>query len=433
MKSNDIIKLALDIGNLKIKFLLGKLNYEENKLEVIEYKEIPSRGIKKSIIENPELLSDTIRDGVMEIRAKSGLDINDVVLAVTGQSIVSKTEHVMVNFLEKEISQNELDMIFNQAEKNLIHNDEIILEREIYNIRINNSGIVKNPIGIIGKELQGDVHLIAMDEKDLQLIIEVVNRAGLEVESINLSAKAASVAVLEEEDKHMGVALIDIGEGTTDIIIYKNDKMIYSKSVPLGGMHYITDLSYLFQISRAEAGDILEKIRKKEFINGYILVGETKKVSVEDIKNIIDARTGDLINFISKTIEDSGFNGYLGKGIIITGGAIAIDEIYDKVSKNMGYAVRRAYPIPLKGLEKTSLSMAVVIGLFLEIMEKEYIYLKQSDSIISDKLAKELELNTELIKEETNEENKVKNSKEKNVKKNSRTIEAIKKWISNFV
>ena len=431
MKSNDIIKLALDIGNLKIKFLLGKLNYEENKLEVLEYKEIPSRGIKKSIIENPELLSDTIRDGVMEIRAKSGLDINDVVLAVTGQSIISKTEHVIVNFLEKEITQNELDMIFNQAEKKLIQNNEIILEREIYNIRINNSGIVKNPIGIIGKELQGDVHLIAMDEKDLQLLIEVVNRAGLEVESINLSAKAASIAVLEEEDKHMGVALIDIGEGTTDIIIYKNDKMIYSKSVPLGGMHYITDLSYLFQISRVEAADILEKIRKKEFINGYILVGDTKKVSVEDIKNIIDARTGDLINFISKTIEDSGFNGYLGKGIIITGGAIAIDEIYDKVSKNMGYAVRRVYPVPLKGLENTSLSMAVVIGLFLDIMEKEYIYLKQSDTVINGKLSKELELNTELIKEEIN--TKVESSKTKKEKKNSRTIEAIKKWISNFV
>ncbi|MGL4307902.1 MAG: cell division protein FtsA [Cetobacterium sp.] len=438
MKKNSMIKLALDIGNSKIRFLLGELSENGSKLEVLEYKEIPSRGIKKSIIENPELLSDTIRDGLMEIRAKTGIDIDRVILGVGGHSVTSRTEHVEIVFDEKEISKEDLDGIFSQAERDLVQRGEVVIEKEIYNIRVNNSGIVKNPIGIVGKELQGDVHFIIMDERDLMGLVEVINRAGLEVEHISLNAVAAAKAVLEQEDKHMGVALIDIGEGCTDIIIFKNDKMIYSKSLPLGGMHYVSDLSYLFQISRAEAGDILDKIRRKDFTNGYILVGETKKVTVEDIKNIIDARTGDLINFISKTIEDSGFNGYLGKGIIITGGAILMDEIYDKVSKTMGYAVKRVYPVPIKGLEEVNLGMAVVVGLFLERMEKEYENLKESESSEEELISsEELTLNENLVdlelEEKEDKKKKKKKEKPKKEKKSNGAIEAIKKWISNFV
>ncbi|MGX6591232.1 cell division protein FtsA [Cetobacterium ceti] len=433
---NRIIKLAMDIGNSKIRFLLGELSGEGSKLEVLEYKEIPSRGIKKSVIDNPELLSEIIRDGVMELRAKTGIDIDRVSLGVTGQSISSRTEHIQITFEEKEIEERDLEEIFRLAQNSLVQRGEVVIDKEIYNIRVNNSGIVKNPVGIFGKELQGDVHLVVMEEKDLSAFVEVVNRAGLEVENVGLNAAAAAKAILEPEDRHMGVALIDIGEGSTDIIIFKNDKMIYSKSLPLGGMHYVNDLSYLFQISKGEAGDILDKLRKKEISqDGYVLVGDTKKVSAEDIKNIIDARTGDLINFISKTIEDSGFNGYLGKGLILTGGAIVIENLYDRVSKTMGYAVKKVYPISLKGLENTEPGMSVVIGLFLDKMEREYENLKtfsEEEEIIEETEVEELTFNDPLADLEI-EEPKKKNKKPKKEKTGTGAFEAIKKWISNFV
>ena len=168
---NRIIKLAMDIGNSKIRFLLGELSGEGSKLEVLEYKEIPSRGIKKSVIDNPELLSEIIRDGVMELRAKTGIDIDRVSLGVTGQSISSRTEHIQITFEEKEIEERDLEEIFRLAQNSLVQRGEVVIDKEIYNIRVNNSGIVKNPVGIFGKELQGDVHLVVMEEKDLSAFV----------------------------------------------------------------------------------------------------------------------------------------------------------------------------------------------------------------------------------------------------------------------
>lgn len=424
MKSN-ITKLALDIGNSKIRFILGELNSEGDKLRVMEYIERPSRGIKKSIIENPEIVSEIIKDAVIELRAKTGLPVDRVSIGVSSPNIRSRTKHVNLYFDEKEVEESDLQQLFFQAEEGLQRGERVIA-KELYNIRVNNSGIIKNPVGVTGKELQGDVHFVIMDEEDLLSYIEVINRAGLEVEDIVLNAAASAKATLDEEDRQMGVALIDIGEGTTDIIIFKNDKMIYSKSIPLGGMHYVNDLSYLFQITRGEAGDILEKLRRKDFRNGYILIGDTKKVSVEDIKNIIDARTGDLMNFITQTIEESGFNGYLGKGIILTGGAIIIDDLFEKVNKKMGYAVKRITPIPLRGLEDVDPGMSSVVGIFIQVMENEYERLKHlPEGMENDEFA----LNGSFTDSDF-EDGTEKTSKEKS---NIGAIEAFKKWISNFI
>ncbi|MEF9933159.1 MAG: cell division protein FtsA [Cetobacterium sp.] len=428
---NNITKLILDIGNSKVKFLLGELNSEGDKLRVIEYVERPSRGIKKSVIENPEVLSEIIRDAVIDLKAKTGLEIEKASIGTSGNNIRSRTKNIKIFFNEKDIEQSDLEKLFLKAEEELFLRGERVIEREIYNIRVNNSGIIKNPVGITGSELQADVHLITLDEAEVEMVSEVVNRAGLVVENILLNASASAKATLDEEDRQMGVALIDIGEGSTDIIIFKNDKMIYSKSLPLGGMHYVNDISYLFQINRGEAGAVLEKLRKKEIHNDYILIGDTKKVSIEDIKNIIDARTGDLISFITQTIEESGFNGYLGKGLVLTGGAVVIDDLFNKVHNKTGYAVRRVNPLQLRGLEDVEPGMSTPIGMFLKVMEEEYNRLKEEEKINQRKMnEKEIIGLPNSFGDEFEENSSESVSK---FKMNFGALEAIKKWISNFI
>ncbi|MEG0729896.1 MAG: cell division protein FtsA, partial [Cetobacterium sp.] len=215
---NNITKLILDIGNSKVKFLLGELNSEGDKLRVIEYVERPSRGIKKSVIENPEVLSEIIRDAVIDLKAKTGLEIEKASIGTSGNNIRSRTKNIKIFFNEKDIEQSDLEKLFLKAEEELFLRGERVIEREIYNIRVNNSGIIKNPVGITGSELQADVHLITLDEAEVEMVSEVVNRAGLVVENILLNASASAKATLDEEDRQMGVALIDIGEGSTDII-----------------------------------------------------------------------------------------------------------------------------------------------------------------------------------------------------------------------
>lgn len=431
-KRDSIVKTALDIGNMKIKAVIGELSSDGSQLKVLGYAEVPSRGMKKSVIENPEELSQCVSYVLGQLRDQTGENIEKVSIGISGEAIKSRTTNMKYQFEEKEISEKEVETLFRMSAHELLSGKERILKKEIYNIRVNNSGIIKNLIGIVGKEIQGDVHLIYIDEAEVEKLVEVVNRAGVEVEHMLLNAYASAKAVLDDEDRRMGVALIDIGEGSTDIILFKNDKLIYTKSLPLGGMHYVNDISYLFQISKQEAFEILSKLRDKEIHDAHIYCGTSKKVAVDDIKNIIDARTGDIINFIAQTIEESGFNGYLGKGLVLTGGAVVIDGLLDKINKKTGYVVRKVFPTAFRGLEDVDSSQATVIGIFTEVMEDEYnkvqAKLNSPEPEVQEKKEEDIEEsleNLEKILEEAQE-------KEKPEKKNG-VMKGIKSWFSNFI
>lgn len=366
-----IIKTIVDIGNSRVKVLIGELFDSGARVRVLGYGECESEGIKKSKIENPETLRKCIEIAINKAKGKIDNNIEDVILGMSTPNIKSRTKTERISFPETEISENEMNNLFETAEKELLKSNEKVLKREVYNIRINNSGIVKNPLGIIGKELQGDVHLICLDETELNSYEEVMNRAGYRVEKTYLNSCGSAESVLDEEEKAKGVALIDIGEGITDILIFKNGKLIYSKSIPLGGMHYINDLAYILEIPREEAFEILKKFKDRENTGKDILTESNKKFTVQYIKNIIDARTGDITKFILDTIEESGFNGYLGKGIVLTGGAIVMDELVGKIILETGYKVIKKLPPNLKGMKETDPSMASVIGLFIEAMKDE--------------------------------------------------------------
>ena len=411
---DSIIKTAVDMGNMKIKAVTGELSADGENLKILGYVEVPSRGMKKSVVENPEELSHCLAYALGQLREQTGISIEKRSIGISGEAIKSRTTNVRYSFDEKEIGEKEVDTLIRMAEHELLTGKERVLKREIYNIRVNNSGIIKNPIGVTGKEMQGDVHLIYIDEAEAEKLVEVVNRIGLEAEHVLLNAYASAKASLDDEDRRMGVALIDIGEGSTDIILFKNDKLIYSKSLPLGGMHYVNDISYLFQISKQEAFEILSKLKDKDIHEDHIFCGDTKKVSVADIKNIIDARTEDIISFITQTIEESGFNGYL-----------------EKINKKTGYVVRKVLPHAFRGLEDVDASMATVIGIFSEIMEEEYN--KMQSGFYSQQ--NESEDPSKIVTEEAEEDDldKLLEDEKNSSKKKSGTLSSIKNWFSNFI
>ena len=433
---DNITKLALDVGNGKIKFILGELSTEGLKLRVLDYLEVSSEGIKRSVVEDPELLSASIAKGLKELEQRNGREFEAISLGVSSDRIISKTDHGCIEFNEKEIAAQDMYNLIELVKGNILKEDEIVIEQEAYNVRVNSSGILKNPIGQIGKSIQGDVHLITIKKDQLDPLVEVINNAGLEVEDIFLNSSASAKSTLEYEDRQMGVALIDIGEGVTDIAIYKNDKIIYTKSLSIGGMHFVNDISYLLKIPKKEAKEILEKLRSKQYSNGVIKT-ENGEYNIDEIKEIIDARTGDLINFISKTIEESGFNGYLGKGLAFTGGAVSIDEIFSKVGSKMECAVRKVTPFPLRGLENVNPSMSTVIGILLTKLEAEF---KKRNEIRDESLKdeviaieKEEEVFTELpINETAFRQEDYEEEYEEEVVTDG-TLNKIKKWISNFI
>ena len=432
---DNITKLALDVGNGKIKFILGELSTEGLKLRVLDYLEVASEGIKRFVVEDSDLLSASIAKGLKELEQRNGREFEVVSLGVSSDRIISKTDHGCIEFNEKEITVQDMYNLIELVKGNILKEDEIVIEQEAYNVRVNSSGILKNPIGQIARSIQGDVHLITIKKDQLNPLIEVINKAGLEVEDIFLNASSSAKSTLEYEDRQMGVALIDIGEGVTDIAIYKNDKIIYTKSLSIGGMHFVNDISYLLKIPKKEAKEILEKLRSKQYSNGVIKT-ENGEYNIDEIKEIIDARTGDLINFISKTIEESGFNGYLGKGLAFTGGAVSIDEIFSKVGSKMECAVRKVTPFPLRGLESVNPSMSTVIGILLTKLEAEFKKRNEmKDESLKDEviaIEKEEEVFAEFPINETAFRQEDYEEEDEEVLTDG-ALNKIKKWISNFI
>lgn len=374
-----VLKTALDIGSSKVKLILGELSGDGEKIRIVGSTEVTSVGVRKSMVENVESLSECIRQAVYNLEEKTGASIKKTSIGIGGNHLRSITKNIRFNLPEEEeeVSKEHYKKLFTLAEQEVITNESII-KKEIYNIRIDDSGILKNPVGMIGNTLEGDVHLITADKSQLELLVEAVNRAGLEVEEITLNSYASAQAILNDQDKKMGVALVDIGEGSTDLIIFKNDKLIYSKSIPVGGMHYINDIAYIFKLDREKALELKELYvkNKAESIVRMNVEDEVREFEISHIRKIFDARSGDIINCLEKALEESGFKGYLGNGIILTGGVVGMDEVVEELAKNLNYKVKVGTPIKLRGMSQAAPSYSTALGILLEVLEKEHFKIK---------------------------------------------------------
>ena len=285
-----------------------------------------------------------------------------------------------------------------------------ILYKEIYNKKIDRTRIAKNPVGMVCKELQADVHLVYVEESYVKKFTDIINKVGLDVDRIYLNPFTSAKGTLDGEAWKLGVIYVDIGYASTGVTILKKEKVLYARVIPLGETHYVTDLMSRFNISESDSAEIIKKLKNKEFETDATIRCGTKKILLKDIKDIISARTEDIVQYIKDTIEISSFNEIFQKGIVLSGGTIEIEGVYEQIANSFNYKVRRIEPIPLKGLSNPSYSDAVVIGVFLEDMEKEY------RNYIESIRENEIELEKEKQEEETTSFNNKINNKQKNEK-----------------
>lgn len=414
----EIRKVALDIGNNEIKLLVGEMSPSFDKISVKNYVKVKSRGIRKSTIEDSEALAESIQEAIDKIQ-KIDFPIEKLSLALGGAGVTSTTVNVKISFPEKVIDQEDINALLVQAKKKIFGGREAlyrVLYKEIYNKRVDGPGIVKQPIGMIAKEIQADVHLVYVEDSYVEKFIEVINKVGVDVDRVYLSSYASAKGTLDEETRKMGVAHVDIGYASTDIILLKNGKVLYAKTIPLGEMHYISDMTHTSSLglSKEAAEEVLNKFKNKEIENDNTIKYGAKKISLRDIRDVIQDRTGDIISFITGTIEASGFNGHLAKGIVLTGGTVAIDGVTEQIASRSGYLVRRMLPIEIKGLEDVYYSDAVAVGIFLEDMEREYRayterklnpILEEEEVEEEEKVEENQEFDEDFLEEETEDEN----------------------------
>ena len=385
MRDDVIRKVALDIGNDTIKLLIGEMSSDFTKIAVTDYVKIKHNGLRKSDIYDVRALSEGIRTAISKIESIES-PITKLSLALGGPRVGSSTVNVRVSFdKEKIIDEADMEKLLRRAKRQIFGENEDkfrILYKEVYNKKVDGPRIIKQPIGMEGKEIQADIHFVYVSEDYVRQFRDVLYGLGVDIDKIYLNSYVSAKGTLDDETRKMGVAHVDIGYGSTSVIILKNSKVLYAKTKSLGELHYISDLSLILKITREEAEEVILRLKNKTVGSNETIKCGSRKIPLQQIKDIIAARTNDIVQFITETIDESGFNGLLARGIVLTGGTVDIEGVAEQISGKSGYFVRKMLPIPLKGIKNSFYSDATVVGIFLEDMEREY-----RDSIESIKVA----------------------------------------------
>ena len=348
------IVVGLDIGTTKIACLVGRKT-EHGKIEILGVGKAPSLGVTRGVVSNIEKTVQSIRAAVEEAEAKSGIEINVVIVGIAGQHIKSLQHRGMItrDTIDEEISQKDVDELIDDMYKLVMMPGEEIIHVLPQEYIVDREPGIKDPIGMSGVQLEANFHIITGQIAAAKNIFKCVNKAGLEVAELILEPLASSSAVLSEEEKEAGVALIDIGGGTTDIAIFHDGIIRHTAVIPFGGNVITEDIKEGCTIMHRQAELLKTKFgaalpqatQDNEIVCIPGLRGrDPKEISVKNLANIISARMSEIIEHIYFEIKNSGFDKKLIGGIVVTGGGSQLKHINQLMEFTTGIDSRIGYP-----------------------------------------------------------------------------------------
>ena len=345
---------AIDIGTTKIVAIVGKRN-SNNKLDIIGMSKTVSKGVKRGVVLNIEETVNAIQHVVTELQQKTGVKITDVFVGIAGQHIKSRKNRGYINrdSYDDEITREDVQRLIDDAYKIPIELGEEIIHVLPQNYIIDDETGVKNPIGILGKRLEANFHIVLGQMSSIKNIEKCINKAGLEVNDVILEPLASSSAVLTEDEKEAGVALVDIGGGTTDVAVYHDGIIRHTAVIPFGGNVVTLDIKEGCAILERHAeelkikfgsalGDLAEE--KKSVIIPGISGRDSKEISFKSLAYIIQSRMEEIIDAVMFEIENSEYAEKLSAGIVITGGGALLRHLQQLVRFRTGMDVRIGYP-----------------------------------------------------------------------------------------
>lgn len=378
MRNN--IAVAIDIGTTKIYVIIAEVDPDTGRFQVLGYGTSTSSGLKKGLVVDVEQTSRDIRRAVKKAEDMAEVRVEKAFIGISGKHIQSSLQHIEIFLGEdpREISEDDYEKIIQNAIDRKITRDSFILHKIAYNFKIDNGNVVKNPIGRKGRKVEADVHLITGSEKEIIALKNTLSKLDIEVEDVILEPYASAKAVLTTSEKRFGTVIVDIGGGTTDICIYRNETLIYSAVIPAGGEHYTNDIAYCLQLD-LETAEKLKKDFSSFSDNGENAVqihiknsNEKKIVKLAELKEVIDSRTEDLLELLGQKIEASGYSDYISNGIVFTGGASQIAGLKEKAEEIFTYDIKIGIPIRTIGLleEMNKPENSTGIGLLIYAAEK---------------------------------------------------------------
>ncbi|MHB1331634.1 MAG: cell division protein FtsA [Sulfuriferula sp.] len=372
--------VGLDIGTSKILAIVAELS-PDGDVEVIGMGSHPSRGLKKGVVVNIESTVSAIQRALEEAELMADCKIREVYTGIAGSHIKSFNSHGMVPIRDKEVSQLDVDRVIETARAVNIPTDQQILHILPQEYLVDGQEDVREPLGMSGVRLEVKVHIVTGAVSAAQNIIKCVRRCGLEVRDLVLQPLASALAVLTEDEKDLGVALVDIGGGTTDIAVFTQGAIRHTAVIPIAGDQITNDIALALRTPLKDAEDIkiahgcaLRQLAGAHDMVEVPGVGERppRQLSRQTLAEVIEPRVLELYELVQAELRRSGFEELMRSGIVITGGSAAMQGMVDLGEEVFHMPVRLGLPQYAGGLSEMmrNARYATGVGLLLAGMDQ---------------------------------------------------------------
>ena len=357
--SKSPIIAALDIGSSKICCLIAKIDKNET-LSIIGAGFQESKGLVSGVITDMIALENSIRNCVASAEKMASVRIKNIIVGFSSDNINIENLNIEIDLKGAVIGQRDLNRAYNFLSEKHDMGNRSILHVIPFQYSIDGNKGVKNPIGMIGDKLGVEISIISSDSNTLKNLENVVKHCDLEIDEIVYTPYASGISLLSEEEKELGVALIDMGSTLTTVSIFYNGSILYTKSIPLGGNMVTNDVSRIFSLSFANAerikiinGQLIEELENSLSTIEVDTLGEENEsieITRKDLISVIKPRIFEIVNTINDIIIDSKYNNIIANRFVITGGASQMEGLLDFTNKVFGKKARIAKSIQIKAL-----------------------------------------------------------------------------------
>jgi cell division protein FtsA len=373
------VVVGLDIGTSKVAALVAELT-GDGSIELIGMGSQPSRGLKKGVVVNIESTVQSIQRAVEEAELLADCEINAVYAGIAGSHVRSLNSHGVVAIRDREVTHGDVEHVIEAAKAVAIPADQRILHVLPQEFLIDGQEGIRDPIGMSGVRLEAKVHIVTGAESAAQNIIKCVQRCGLTVEDVVLEQLASSFAVLTEDEKELGVALVDVGGGTTDIAVFAGGAIRHTAVIPIAGDQVTNDIAVSMRTPTQYAEDIkiryacaLSQLANPDESIEVPSVGDrpARRLARQTLAEVVEPRYEELFSLIREELRHSGFEEMIAAGIVLTGGSARMEGAIELAEEIFHVPVRLGLPGPIKGLSDAVRNPVYATGVGLLLYARE--------------------------------------------------------------
>lgn len=375
MAKNQQYIMGLDIGTSKVSAAIAERK-ETGSLDVVGIGMAPSNGLRRGVVVNLDSTVESVKQAVEEAELMAGVDMERAFVATAGAHAKGFNCRgvVAISGRNREVTREDVSRVLEAARAVPIPKDRTVFNVLAQEFIVDEQGGISDPVGFSGSRLEANVHIVTGSVSSLQNSINCVNRAGIEVTETVLSAIAAGEAVLTPDERELGVALVDIGGGTTDIAVFRHGSVAHTSVLPVGGDHLTNDLAVGLRTPIPEA----EKIKKKYGCALASLVQEDETIEVPSVggrkarqlsrkilSEILEARTEEIFTMVLEDIQRAGLEKSINAGVVLCGGGSILEGVPEVAEQVFDLQVRRGVPSAIGGLVDVvaGANYATVVGL----------------------------------------------------------------------